>query len=346
MAHALSSRSLRYKVKARDGRAIRLPQKRWVVLQGTSLTWSTNVKGVHSDVSTQSLVGATCTLPMKSTQNQMTPAMKAFSDLGKLPFMLKWPNGEVEYEFVLAASTSAERTAWANALKEATARAKVDAPTAGWLHKEGGRMSGFSLSAWKKRWFVVCPATAEAELCLKYYESPSSSKPKGVLQMRGSDVFVPKRLKGTGGHTNCFCVTSQNVEEKKGKSTTNTTCTLLSAADQGDMEKWVASLQSAIVSAVAQPARPVAAPAAAKATAKPAAAAKGKAAGKATGGDKGAAAVQAGTQGNLEQLKLLDADTLGTLRIKQLKAVLEHMGVDSSDAVEKTDLVSLIVQKR
>jgi len=35
-----------------------------------------------------------------------------------------------------------------------------------------------------------------------------------------------------------------------------------------------------------------------------------------------------------------------TLRIKQLKAVLEHMGVEHADIVEKKDLVAKIVKSR
>ena len=35
-----------------------------------------------------------------------------------------------------------------------------------------------------------------------------------------------------------------------------------------------------------------------------------------------------------------------TLRIKQLKAVLEHMGVDYAECVEKRDLVAKIVKTR
>ena len=47
-----------------------------------------------------------------------------------------------------------------------------------------------------------------------------------------------------------------------------------------------------------------------------------------------------------EQMSRLEPDTLLTLRIKQLKGVLEHMGVDFGEAVEKRDLVNLIVKHR
>ena len=60
----------------------------------------------------------------------MTPAMRAFAELHKFPFMLSWPNGEVANEFVFAASTSADRAAWANALMDAISRLQIGAPTA------------------------------------------------------------------------------------------------------------------------------------------------------------------------------------------------------------------------
>ena len=66
------------------------------------------------------------------------------------------------------------------------------------------------------------------------------------------------------------------------------------------------------------------------------------------GGDAGAANVQSGGSSqtaNLEQMKNLDEETLLTLRIKQLKGVLEHMSVDYSDCVEKKDLVSKIIKR-
>jgi len=43
---------------------------------------------------------------------------------------------------------------------------------------------------------------------------------------------------------------------------------------------------------------------------------------------------------------LPDRDVLETLRIKQLKSVLEYMGVDYGDAVEKKDLIHKIIEKR
>ena len=65
-----------FKVKARDGRAIRLPKKRWVVLQGSTLTWFEDAKG-EAEANSQALLGAVCTIPMKSSNYAMTPAMKA-----------------------------------------------------------------------------------------------------------------------------------------------------------------------------------------------------------------------------------------------------------------------------
>jgi len=56
--------------------------------------------------------------------------------------------------------------------------------------------------------------------------------------------------------------------------------------------------------------------------------------------------LQAGAATNLEQLKNLEPDVLLTLRIKQLKDVLGYMSVDFTGAVEKKELVALIVRNR
>jgi len=333
-----------FKVKARDGRAIRLPKKRWVVLQGSTLTWFEDAKG-EAEANSQALLGAVCTIPMKSSNYAMTPAMKAFAELHKFPFMLHWPNGEVNHEMVFAASTSGDRAQWANLLMDAINRAKSGAPTAGWMYKEGGRKSGISLAGWKKRWFVLTPPSKTAAGELKYYEGPNSKKPKGVIGLKGSDVFIPKRLRGnaSSSHRHCFCVTSQGgtIEANPMLGTTEqtvvTTCTLLACSSADELEKWMASLNEAIAMGNA------------------AAAGKGGGAApsaepkkKAMGGDAGAANVQSGGSSqtaNLEQMKNLDEETLLTLRIKQLKGVLEHMSVDYSDCVEKKDLVSKIIKR-
>mmetsp|Transcript_29462 Transcript_29462/g.48834 ORF Transcript_29462/g.48834 Transcript_29462/m.48834 type:complete len:1439 (-) Transcript_29462:104-4420(-) len=330
-----------YKVKAKDGRAIRIPKKRWVVLQGSTLSWTANnqkeetTKANDADAGSQSLVGAVCTLPLRSTNNQMTPAMRAFHELRKFPFMLSWPNGEVPNEFVFAGSTSAERAAWATALKDAINRAKVGAPTAGWLYKDAGV---FSLSGWKKRWFVISPDSTNSPAQLKFFESPQAKKAKGTLQLRGADVFVPKKLKGSSGYSHCFCITSVGGEE--GGSSDVTTCTLLAASSSDELNKWIVSLETAIKSAAKGSTVPGRSPAAQDAKT-PTSKAKAK-----VGGDVGASSVQAGASSNLEQMKLLDIDTLMTLRVKQLKAVLESMDVSAQAAVEKRDLVALIVKNR
>ena len=67
---------------------------------------------------------------------------------------------------------------------------------------------------------------------------------------------------------------------------------------------------------------------------------------KQAGTDVGASALQSGAALNLAQMAQLDKETLLTLRIKQLKGVLEHFGVDYGSAVEKRDLVALIIKHR
>ena len=55
------------------------------------------------------------------------------------------------------------------------------------------------------------------------------------------------------------------------------------------------------------------------------------------------------SQSNVQQLSALDAESLLTLRSAQLKAVLEHVGIEARDAAaaeRKKELVAQIVAKR
>jgi len=315
------------KVKAVDGRATGWPEKRWVLLEGHTLYWYKDSK-CEQDSRSQSLENAVCTVPTRANGYQMVPAMQAFAKLHKYPFMLSWPNKSVPHELVFAASTSADRAAWANAMKDAIMRAKTGAPTAGWLFKEGGRKSGLSMSGWKRRWFELPKGRIGPDSELKYYDSPSAVQPKGAIRLMGSDVFIPKQVRGIKPeYRNNFCVTSEAIE--KGKATV--ICTLLAASSVDDRNMWVQSLSDAI--------KPLAA------------AGKGggdvpRAPSVTKGNDAGASGLHAGASNNLEQMKMLDKDVLETLRIKQLKAILVHMKVDATDAVEKKDLIAKIVELR
>ena len=232
-----------FKVKAKDGRAVRLPKKRWVVLHGSLLVWYEDSRG-EVEANQQSLRGAVCSMPLRSTGYAMTPAMRAFAELHKFPFMLSWPNGEVGHEIVFAASTNPDRSHWVNALIDAIKRTQNDTPTAGWLFKEGGRKTGIALAGWKKRWFVLVPPGKEGGAAqLRYFESPQSKKPKGAIVLKGSDVFVPKKMRGPSGssYQHCFCVTSTGVQEGQdaGSRQPTTTCTLLAASSEDDRQKWI-----------------------------------------------------------------------------------------------------------
>lgn len=174
---------------------------------------------------------------------QMSQAMAAFAKLNKFPFTLAWPNNQIPHEFVFAASTSADRAAWANALNAAMERAAAGAPSAGWLFKEGGRKSGLSISGWKRRWFVLPQGSSE----LLYYESPNSQTPRGSIQLLYSDVFIPKQVKGIRSDYKInLCIASEGKGDaksasKSGKkygSGTSTLCTLLAAATNDERDKW------------------------------------------------------------------------------------------------------------
>ena len=115
---------------------------------------------------------------------------------------------------------------------------------AGWLFKEGGRKTGIALAGWKKRWFVLVPPGKEGGAAqLRYFESPQSKKPKGAIVLKGSDVFVPKKMRGPSGssYQHCFCVTSTGVQEGQdaGSRQPTTTCTLLAASSDDDRQKWI-----------------------------------------------------------------------------------------------------------
>lgn len=64
------------------------------------------------------------------------------------------------------------------------------------------------------------------------------------------------------------------------------------------------------------------------------------------GADAGAGSIQANASLNQEQLKMLDPEVLVTLRIKQLKGIMDSMGLTYADALEKKDLVAKIVKYR
>jgi len=313
------------KVKAVDGRATGWPEKRWVLLEGHTLYWYKDSKCVD-EARTQSLENAVCTVPTRANGYQMVPAMQAFAKLHKYPFMLSWPNKSVPHELVFAASTSADRAAWANAMKDAINRAKTGAPTAGWLFKEGGRKSGLSMSGWKRRWFELPKGRIGPDSELKYYDSPNATQPKGAIRLLGSDVFIPKQVRGIkADYRHNFCVTSEAIE--KGKATV--ICTLLAAGTVEDRNMWVQSLSDVIKPLAA--ASKMRAPSAKQVL---------------PGNDSGASGLQAGASTNLEQMKMLDKDVLETLRIKQLKAILSYMKADFGDAVEKKDLINKIVELR
>jgi len=340
-----------FQVKALDGRAVKLPKKRWVVLQGTTISWYEDSSKTGMDrqqeQSSQSLTNAACTLPLRSTNYAMTPAMKAFADMRKFPFMLHWPNGSVKHEMVFAASTTQERAAWANALKDGINRAKTGAPTAGWLYKEGGRKSGLSFIGWKRRWFVLPPPGRNDQFELKYYESPTSAaaSEKGSIVLKGSDVFVPKEVRGIKKeYTHNFCLASEGLE--RGKPVT--LCTLLAATSREERDMWVTAIAEAIKGVNAAPStnQPPVFQLPSGSTAAPQSAPPPTPRGAKVGTDAGAGSIQANASLNVEQLKALEPDVLVTLRIKQLKAILDSMGLPYADALEKKDLVAKIVKYR
>ena len=236
------------------------------------------------------------------------------------------------HEIVLAASTNPDRSNWVNALIDAVKRSQNDTPTAGWLFKEGGRKTGIALAGWKKRWFVLTPPSPELPAPqLKYFETPQSKKPKGAIVLKGSDVFVPKKMRGPSGssYQHCFCVTSTGGQEGQDASgQPATTCTLLAASSDEERQKWILAVR-AMMSGGGGPKQ-------------------GTVRTGGVGGDPTSGAVAQGNTMNIEQLKKLEPDELMGLRVKQLLAVCAALGLkqSSSTALEKKDLVALIVKNR
>ena len=341
------------KVKAEQGRMVRYPEKRWVVLQGSTISWYKDSRCAN-EANSQNIEHAVCTLPKRAANGTgeyvMSPAMKQFAGVHKYPFQLEWPNGQVKHELVFASSTSADRAAWATALRDAIQRAKAGAPSAGWLFKEGGRKNALALAGWKRRWFTLAQGSTE----LYYYETPTSSTPKGKIQLRNADIFMPKgqiaRVKNN--YRINFCIASENVGAN-GK-VKEPMCTLLAATNEEERDMWVR-----VMAASAKPPPTDHLGKGGKSVydvtnlaaqgdggAAPTSKATSKAARPALGNDTGAAALDAGAEASLEQLKMCDMDVLLGVRIKKLKEVLVLMGVDHSIAVEKKDLVALIIKNR
>ena len=98
-----------FKVRARYGHAVRMPTKRWMVLQGTTLIWYHD-SSLQRKANSQALQGAVCVLPNTSSRDPAkAQAMHDFAELRQFPFTLTWPKGEDERDLVCAASTSTDR---------------------------------------------------------------------------------------------------------------------------------------------------------------------------------------------------------------------------------------------
>ena len=89
---------------------------------------------------------------------QQPPGVAASLSEGKFPLTLIWPQKEVAHDVVCAATTSEERSNWVKALNKTLKALREQAPTSGWLTKQGGRArTGIlkALSTNKRRWFCL-----------------------------------------------------------------------------------------------------------------------------------------------------------------------------------------------
>ena len=102
----------------------------------------------------------------------------SFISEARFPFTLVWPQKEVDHDVVLAAATSEDRSAWVKALKKTLKELAAQAPTSGWLVKQGGRAKhglGAFFSTNKRRWFVLVQPDEGHDAVFRYYDSPPSS---------------------------------------------------------------------------------------------------------------------------------------------------------------------------
>ena len=316
-------------LKAKGGEALffERPKRQWVVLLGDSIVVHEEVRRGTRVPHATPLKGATAKTPVRGLRGQelkQPPVIQAFLQQRQFPFTLTWEAGEKDVDLVFAATTSADRSRWVKALSATLKRLKDGAPTAGWLNKQAGRRAGPKWTPWKRRWFVLTPPAAGVDATFKYWEGVpgDADAPKGmVLLNRSAQLFVSK----TSKQPNTFCVTSKGAKDPKPITT------VLSAATQAEMKKWMSALNEAIKASggtVQRNATLAALHASARVTL---GSTKGKQLGMSVKSvnKAGAHAVK------MEALKQLEYEELKSLRPTQLKDLLEYMDVQSDVLTRK-----------
>jgi len=309
--------------KAKDGTALPLSfaKKYWAVLDSNprnpSLIFKESSRGGKTQRTTM-LKGAVCKTPvmmLKGAELKQPPVINQFLQQRRFPFTLTWPDGEVDHDLVLATATSTDRTAWTKACNKMIKIMKAQAPTSGWLVKQGGRgKSGLSamFSRDKKRWFVLEQPLEGANATFRYYDAPPASATtpsRGLVVLNKlASLLVDDESKAN----HAFCITSKGANDPKAITTS------LSAESHKDLARWMTALRKAIADSGGEVAEVGDLMTAA--------------------GDKSrkVALRRNDTQGQLMQLAKLDEEELLTLRIKQLMELAEHLQILATLDVKTT----------
>ena len=306
-------------VRAREGAALSgWPRKHWAVLDAAKgvlhLRESSRAAGRHARA--VDLRGGLCKAPvmrLRGQELQQPPVIAGLLSQRRFPFTLAWENGEVDHDLILATATSADRSGWLKALNGTLRALKAAAPTSGWLVKEGGRTkAGLAamLSRDKRRWFVLSQPEAGANATFCYYAGPpptAGTPPRGFVVLNRDTAL---QVDEASRRQHAFAIASQ------GASDARPITTRLAAESQADATRWMKALRLAV------------------------SASGGEVASLQELADESRAKTRRlqrvpVKQSHLEQLAALDEEQLGTLRLKQLYEVAEHMAVPGVDAGEK-----------
>ena len=301
-------------VAAKDGKALSAwPRKHWMVLDSTKgvlhLRESSRSAGRHAQ--TIDLRGGVCKAPvmmLRGKELQQPPVIQYFITRRRFPMTLMWPDREVGHDIVLSTATTVDRSAWVKALNRTLRILKEQAPTSGYLVKQGGRIrSGLSamLSRDKRRWFVLTQPETGANPIFRYYVAPppsASTPPRGNVVLNRNTVLA---VDDASSRKHAFAITSQGANDARPVTTS------LAAESHADVTRWMKALRQAIQASGGE------------------VASLGELADQSRRDTRAKSRVSRHSvrASNLDALSHLDEDQLAGLRLKKLYELAEHMQV-------------------
>ena len=157
-------------------------------------------------------------------------------------FRVTWPGADVREQLVCGAPTPAERDAWAAALEKSIKTLAEAAPTKGYLMKRRGRHGGLKmmLGGWDRRYFELLQGKDGGAPSFSYYDDEHAAASKGVVALNAGAVLLASGSLAYKDHPHVLALTC------KGELDAKPTTTVLAAASQPELERWVAALQRAI----------------------------------------------------------------------------------------------------